>query len=116
MLGGQVTAAMADRQVRIAADARDERGHGRPWVFGVSDEMQDPAQHDRGRPGQVEGLCGAGQDPGWVAEVRVKVGAGSLGGAGQQRAGVSEDELVVVDVDDARLRCECLRYLVHAAR
>jgi hypothetical protein len=51
-----------------------------------------------------------------VPQVGVQVGRGAVGTAGEQRAGVSEYQRVVVDVDDPALRGDGLGHLVGVAR
>jgi hypothetical protein len=78
--------------------------------------VQDRQQRDRHGPGEVEQPRSLGKDRGSVAEVSVDVLGGARLAAVQQRAGVSEDHRVVVDVHDAGLRRDGLGDLVGVAR
>jgi hypothetical protein len=106
---------VGDRQVAPRRQLRHQaRDKGRRVIL-VIDQVQDADQHQRDRPGEVDGLRGAGQDRIRVTQVGFQVGARAVGSRGQQRASVVEDDRVVVHVDDPRLGCHQLGDLVGIA-
>ena len=79
-------------------------------------DVQDRGQDDRRRLGEVQQLRRLVEDGAGVAQVGVDVPVDARLGAVEQRAGVREDDGIVVDVDDPGLRGDGLGDLVGAAR
>jgi hypothetical protein len=90
---------VAARRQRVDQRRDDPRG-----LELVGDEVQDRDQHQRDRLAEVQDLPDRriGQDRLRVSQIGMDVGRAALGRAGQQLAGVPENERVVVGVDDAR--------------
>jgi hypothetical protein len=105
---------VGQHQVAAGGQGGDQPGHDAVRVVLVGDEVQDRGERQGHRLGQIQGLAqiGIGEAPLRVAQVGVDVGGGSLGGAGQQRAGVDEHDRVVVDVHHARGGIDALGHLV----
>jgi hypothetical protein len=78
----------------------------------VTHMPQDSHQHERDRLAEVQGLRGGGQDLVGVAHVGVDVGRDPLRSAGQQGAGVGQDQGIVVHVDDPGVGGDSLGDLV----
>src|SRR5439155_19384220 len=72
-------------------------------------------EHDGDRLAEVQGAGRLLEDLVRVPQVGVEVRGDALRAAGQQRAGVRQDQRVVVDVDDAALRRDGLGHLVRVA-
>jgi hypothetical protein len=66
--------------------------------------------------GEVERAGGLPQDGVWVVQVGLDVVGRALRGAGKQRAGVHQDQRIVVDIDDPRLRGHRLGDLMRIVR
>jgi hypothetical protein len=77
--------------------------------------VQDRDQHDRRRLGEVQQLRCLFEDGAGVAQVGVDVPVDARLGAVEARAGVREDDGIVVDVDDPGLWRDGLGDLVGAA-
>jgi hypothetical protein len=71
----------------------------------AGDGVQGHSHADSYRLAEVQGLGGIGQNPRHVPKVRVHVVGDALRGTGEQRAGVGEDDRIVVDVDNPAVRC-----------
>jgi hypothetical protein len=67
--------------------------------------MQDGYQHERHRLREVERVHRVLEDRLRLPEVALDIGGGAFGAALQQEVSVRQDDRVVVDVDDARVRC-----------
>jgi hypothetical protein len=78
--------------------------------------VQHGQQHHRDWLAEVQRPRRLGQDLVGVAEVGVYVGGPPLGPAGQQRAGVGQDDGIVVHVHDPRLLVGPLGHLVGVVR
>jgi hypothetical protein len=77
---------------------------------------QDAQHHERDGPAEVQGGGRPVQDGASVPQVGVDVAGGAGGRAGEQGAGVHQDQGVVVDVDNTALRGDPLHDLVRVAR
>jgi hypothetical protein len=110
VLRGQVRGHQIAARRQGAEQGRDDLGR----LELVRGEVQDRHQHERHRPAEVEHRPGirVGQDRGGVAQVAVQIGGAARGRGGQQVARVSQDERVVVDVDDPGRGSDALRHLV----
>ncbi len=86
------------RQREVAAGRQfvDEPADDAVRVVSVVDEVEDRDEGERDGLRQVEGVAQleGGQDALGFADVGVEVGGAALGRAGQQRAGVGEDDRV----------------------
>jgi len=71
-----------------------QAGHDRVRVVGVRDRVQERDERDRDGHGEVQQLRGPGEDDAGVAQVGVDVLGGARLAAGQQGAGVGEDDRV----------------------
>jgi len=107
---------MRDGQVAARRDGVHHRGHDRVRVVGAGHDVEHREQGDRDRAGEVKQPCGLPEDGVSVAQVRVDVLGGPGRAAGQQGAGVGQDDGVVVHVDDPGLRGDGLGDLVGVAR
>ncbi|KIX79764.1 hypothetical protein SF12_02540 [Streptomyces sp. MBRL 601] len=108
----QFQGGVGEGEVAAGGERVDQVADDAAGLGGVGDEVEDAEQHHRDRPGQVQGAGGPGEDGPGVVGVGVQVGGGALGGPGEQRAGVAEDDRVVVDVDDAGAGVDALGDLV----
>jgi PAS domain S-box-containing protein len=111
-LGVDVTGGVGDGQVAAGRHGAHDPGHDLVRTVRIRDVLQGHQEHDGDRLAEVELLGGLSQDPAGIAGVGLDVGGGALGGAGQQRPGVREDDRVVVHVDDPGFRRDLLGDLV----
>ena len=108
---GRVT----DHHVAARRQRADQLADQMVGLVLVLDQVQDRGQDDRDRAAEVERPDRSGQDRERLAQVGLDEVGSALGGADQQRAGVAQDDRVVVDVDDPGLRRDRLGDLVDVA-
>lgn len=94
---------MRDREVAAGRHGGEQPGHDRVRVVAVRYRVQDRDERDRDRPGEVEQPGGLVEDGLGVAQAGVDVLRGAGVAARQQRAGVGQDNRVVVGLDDPGL-------------
>src|SRR5690606_26850369 len=109
---GDDVGAVGDDEVAAGGEPGEQPPDDRAGLVVVGDVAEDVQQHQPDGLVEVERPAGLGEDPLGFAYVGVDVAGGALRAAGQQRAGVGEDERVVVDVDDAGVGRGALRHLV----
>jgi hypothetical protein len=116
--GGAVDGAsrVVNRQVATRRQRRRQPLHDRVRLVGVGDVVQDAQQHQRHRPGEVQGPRRLVQDLVRLSQVAVDIVADALSTAGEQRAGVQQHHRIVVGVDDPRLGSHPLGHLVGVVR
>ena len=103
-------------QVAARRDRVHDPGHDPVRVVLVADRVQGQQADRRDWPGEVQRACGLLQDLRDIARIGVDVVGGAVRAAGQQRAGMSQHDRVVVHVDDPAVRRHLLRDLVGVAR
>ena len=111
-LGQDVAGRVGQRQPA----AGRHRGHQLPddliRAVPVLDQVQDPDQHHGDRAARVQGRRGLLEEQARVAQVGVEVSRRAVRPAGQQGAGVHQDQGVVVGVDDPAARRDPLGHLM----
>jgi hypothetical protein len=106
---------VADHHIAARRQRADQLADQLVGLLVILDQVQDRGQDDRDRAAEVEGPGRLGQDRERLAQVGFDEVGSALGGADQQGAGVTQDDRVVVDVDDPGLRRDRLGYLVDVA-
>ena len=69
-------------------------------IIGIGDEMQDGNEQDGDRLGEVQGPGRLGDQGPGIAQVAVRVGASALRAADQQRAGMAQDNRIMIGIHD----------------
>jgi len=73
-------------------------------------------QHDRSRLAEIQRPSGSSQDLIRIPQVSIDVVSCARWSAGQHRAGVRNDDRVVIGIDDAGLGSDPLSHLVRVIR
>ncbi len=105
---------MRDRDEAARRQVGCQRGDDPRRVVGVGHEMQDRQKQDGDGLGEVQRPGRLPQDVFGVVQIGLKVVAGTLVGAGEQRTGVRQDERVVIDVHNPGPRIDPLGDLMSA--
>ncbi|SNQ49285.1 hypothetical protein FRACA_3160004 [Frankia canadensis] len=114
----EVGGRMGEGEVAAGGQGVEQGADDAERVLVVGEEVQDRDDRQGDRLGQVERVAqlGRGEDRLDVVQVRVEVGGAAAGAARQQGAGVSEDDRIVVGVDDAGFRGDGLGDLMQVLR
>jgi hypothetical protein len=104
LLGLDIGRDLGQRQVAAGRYRRCQLGDEPVGIVGVADQVHDRDEHDRHRAAEVQRPRRLPHDRGGIAQVGVDVVDRAGYVAGQQRPGVQQDDGVVVDVDNARVR------------
>ncbi|EGJ75294.1 putative hydrolase/lactonase [Streptomyces sp. Tu6071] len=112
LVGADVARGVREHEEAAGRERREEPPHDVPGVLRVAQVLEHRDEHEPHRLGEVERTGGLFEDLPGLAQVGLHVVGGALGGADEERAGVREDDGVVVHVDDPRLGRDALRDLV----
>jgi cytochrome P450 len=107
-----VTAGVADDQVAAGCERVAEFGDDAPRLFVVGDEVQHRDQQHGDGLGEVHQQLGFGVADDLGRLPQVTLDDGGVGVVGQHEPAVGDDDIVVVDVDDARAGGRALGDLV----
>jgi hypothetical protein len=90
---------VVEGQVAARGQGLGQLAHNRVGLLVVGDELHDPHQQQRDRPGEIEDAGRGTQDLFRVAQVSLDVRGDASRPAGEQGAGVGQHNRVVVDID-----------------